>query len=45
MGASSEFTDYDEYRKNGKTARVDAYNNLPYKESLVRAARELELIK
>lgn len=49
MGASSVFTDYNEYRKDGKTVRVDEddirpFGGIPYKQTLLNAAKELKLI-
>ena len=44
-GASSEFTDYNEYRAGEVKVRIDGYYDIPYKTQLENAARQLGLIK
>jgi len=44
-GASSEFTDYEEYRRDSKTVRIDGYFEIPYRAQLENAVKELGLMK
>jgi hypothetical protein len=43
-GASSEFTDYDEFRKGDIKVRIDGNCEVPYKKQLENAAKKFGMI-